>query len=108
MEIRTSQKYCIVTPLTPKMDYRETLRLFEEIQNFPNKIVGIDLSFVEDCTIEFVDAIKNSKAGIFNIQADVFLIFNLLKIDKCVNLFSSEYDFIHNKRRLLNRKFSVI
>ena len=64
MEIKTSQKFCIITPLTSKMDLRETVRLMDEIQNFSDKTIGIDLSFVEDCTIEFIEALKNSKAGI--------------------------------------------
>ena len=64
MEIKTSQKFCIITPLTPKIDSRETIRLIKEIKNFSDKTIGLDLSFVEDCTIEFIEAIKNTKAGI--------------------------------------------
>ena len=108
MEIKTSQKFCIITPLTPKMDLRETARLMNEIQNFSDKTIGIDLSFVEDCTIEFIEAIKKSKAGIFNIHSDIFSIFNFMNLDKCINLFNTEEDFMLNKRRLLNRKFCII
>lgn len=108
MEIKTSQKFCIITPLTPKIDSRETIRLIKEIKNFSDKTIGLDLSFVEDCTIEFIEAVKNTKAGIFNINSNIFLIFNFMNIDKYVNLFNTEEDFKLNKHRLLNRKFCII
>ncbi len=108
MEIKTSQKFCIITPLTPKMDSRETTRLIEEIHNFSDKIIGLDLSFVEDCTIEFIEAMKNTKAGIFNINSDVFSIFNFMNIDKFINLFNTEEDFKLGKHKLLNRKFRIV
>ena len=108
MEIKTSQKFCIITPLSPKMDLIETARLMDELQHFPDKCIGIDLSFVEDCTIEFIEAIKNTHAGVFNIHSDIFSIFNFMNIDKCINLFNTEEDFMSNKHRLLNRNFCIV
>lgn len=108
MEIQTSEKHCILTPLSPKLDEYQVSRLEEEIQNHPDLSIGIDLSFVEDCTIEFLEAIRSMKAGIFNIPSDIFSLLNMMNLDKSVALYTTEEDFILDKHRLLNRKFFVV
>ncbi len=109
MEIRTTEKYCILMPLSPILDKRESNRLFEEIKFYSKHKIGIDLSFVNNCGIEFLETIKNFKnISIFNIPSDIFVLFNVMNIDKYINLFVSETDFIDNKHRLLNRKFNLI
>ena len=108
MEIRTSQKYCIITPLSPKLDSRETDRLKTAISENSDKNIGIDLNYVEDCTIEFLEMIKKLKAGFFNIQSDVFSLLILMDIDKTTELYTTEEDFLSHRRRLLNRHFSIV
>lgn len=108
MEIQTLQKHCILIPLSPKLDEYQVARLEEEIKTHPDLTVGIDLSFVEDCTIEFFEAVKLLKAGIFNIHSDIFSLFNMMNLDKSVALYSTEEDFLLDRHRLLNRKFSVV
>ena len=108
MEIQTSQKYCIITPLSPKLDARETNRLREELKTHSGKNIGINLNYVEDCTIEFLDAAMEFKAGFFNIQSDVFSLLNLMNLDKLINLYTTEEDFLTQKHRILNRKFSIV
>ena len=54
MEIQSSQKFCIITPLSPKLDARETNRLVEELKSHAHQTVGLDLSYVQDCTIDFL------------------------------------------------------
>jgi hypothetical protein len=111
MEIRESDKVCIYTPLAPRLNAYECSRLFPSLAS-ENKTIALDLSFVQDCTIEFIEALKNLAScrdiGVFNIQSDMFALFNLMNVDKTVRLFVSESDFYENSRRLINRKFSIV
>lgn len=109
MEIKTSENLCIITPLSPKMDNRQTDRLCKEIIAHSNGRIGLDLDFVQDCTIEFLNQVfKFKNINVFNINPEVFALFNLMDIDKKSNLFVSEEDFLNNSHRLLNRKFSIV
>lgn len=108
MEILTSQKYCILTPLSQTLDGYQVKRLVEEIKNYKNLTVGIDLNFVEDCTIEFLDALKELKIACFNIHSDIFSIFNLTNMDKIIPLYTTEEDFRDKKHRLINRNLQLV
>ena len=109
MEIKNKDNFCIITPLSPKLDKRESLRLEEEIENNLHKQIGLDLSFVKDCTIEFIDTIlKIKNISLFNIHSDIFSLFLSMNMDKTVNLYVSEMDFEENRHKLLNRKFYVL
>ena len=109
MEITTTDKYCIITPLTPKLSQREVVRLVEEMDNNQGLNIGIDLSYVNDCTIDFIDCVKKyTHIGLFNISSDIFAILTLMGLDKRVNLFVSDNDFKSNKHRLLNRHFKLV
>lgn len=108
MEIQASQKHCIITPLSPKLDEYQVSRLREEIKNYPDLNVGIDLNFVEDCTIEFIESLKTLGAGVFNIPSDIFSLLNMMSLDKSVALYTTEEDFLSDKHRILNRKFSIV
>ena len=112
MEIRDNEKICIFTPLSPILNKYETERLFKNVNSEKQREIGIDLSYVSDCTIDFVTKLKEFtpklKIGIFNIPSDVFVIFNVMNVDKCVKLYASELDFETDKHRIVNRHFSVI
>lgn len=111
MEIKENDNYCIFAPLGGKMDYRESERLLKEISE-QKKLIGIDLKYVYDCTIDFIDAVKLTaqarKIAIFNIPSDIFALFNLMKLDKSVNLYVSENDFEMQTRRLIKREFQLV
>ena len=109
MEIRIFEKFCILTPLSPQLNAYECGRLYEEIQKYSGLSIGIDLTFVQDCTIEFIEGLyRLSPLNIFNISSDVFALFNMMKVDKRANLFVNEQDFIENKHRIINRQFSIV
>ena len=111
MEIRENNRMCIFAPLSNVLDKYECDRLFGDIRKESRK-VAIDLSYVSDCTIDFIENLKNIASaktiGIFNIPSDIFVLFNTMNVDKFVELYVSELDFNEQSRKLLNRKFSVI
>jgi hypothetical protein len=111
MEIRDNEKYCIFTPLSSVLNKYESLRLLSEIEK-ENRCIAIDLAYVGDCTIDFIEALKKisekKEIGVFNISSDIFVLLNTMSVDKKVKLFVNEIDFFKNTRRLLNRKFALI
>ena len=111
MEIRDNEKFCIFAPLGGKLDNRESQRLLNEI-SVETRAVGIDLKYVYDCTIDFIKMLKmtakTKQISIFNIPSDIFVLFNVMKLDKTVNLFVSELDFEENQRRIINREFKLV
>ena len=111
MEIRDNENLCIYAPLSPKLNSYESKRLFNELAN-DSRIVGIDLSYVCDCTIDFIEELKAlskiKNIGIFNIPSDIFTLFNFMNLDKTAELYVSELDFLEGSRKLINRKFAVV
>ena len=109
MEIKETEKYYIITPLSPKLSERESLRLGEELLNIQNKRVGLDMTFVHDCTIDFINQLVNFKnISLFNISSDIMALLTSMNLDKSVALFVSEIDFLNDKHQLLNRHFSIV
>ena len=111
MEIRDNDKFYIIAPLSSKLDKHESERLISEVCA-ETRNIGLDLRYVCDCTIDFIESIKQicttKNLSIFNIPSDIFAIFNYMKLDKYANLFVSELDFEEDKRQLINRSFSVV
>lgn len=111
MEIRENEKLCIYAPLSSSINKYESNRIKRNIMK-DNREVAIDLNYVEECSIDFINTIKEicaeKKVGIFNIPSDIFTLFNVMKIDKVAQLFVSEIDFKANQRQLINRCFTVV
>ena len=111
MEIRENDKICIISPLSSKLDEYCTARL-EKTLFAEKRHVALDLSYVQDCTIDFINWLKRiskqKKLGMFNIPSDLFVLFNVMNLDKSIQLFVSEGDFEENARQLINRKFKVV
>ena len=111
MEIIQKDTISIITPFSPRLGKYEAKRLANVI-NQEARQIAINLNFVSDCTIEFIEELKNiakiKNIGIFNIPSDIFTIFNIMKIDKTINLYTSELDFTEQKRQLINRSFSIL
>lgn len=111
MEIRDNEKVCIFAPLGEKLDKHESARLMREISHETRQI-GIDLKYVYDCTIDFIETLKESakikQIAIFNIPSDIFVLFNIMKLDKVVSLYVSESDFENQTRKLVNRHFELV
>lgn len=109
MIITTSNNFCIITPIANSINDRETLRIKEGIKENEGYNIALDLSNVEDCSIDFIELIKSSNnISLFNICSDIFAILNVMRIDRLANLFATEYDFKTNKHRLLQRKFKIV
>jgi len=110
MEIRDNKSVCIIAPICEVLKGNRIKRILKEI-NKESRKVAIDLNYVQECSIEFIDAlnsIRNKEIGVFNIPADIFVLFNVMNIDKRISLYVSEMDFIENTRQLINRKFAII
>ena len=110
MEIRDNEDICIIAPICEKLDSRRIKRIVEKIQQEKRK-VAIDLNYVQDCTIDFIEAIKllsKKDLGIFNIPSDIFVLFNIMNLDKAINLYVSELDFEADTHKIINRKFAII
>ena len=108
MEIRSNENVCVIAPLSLKLDKFD--KILDKIED-EKRYVALDLSFVQDCTIEFIEmlrSLKTKKIGIFNIPSDIFVLFNIMNVDKFVELFVSENDFEEKRRRLINRNFKLI
>ena len=109
MEIKVFDDLCVLTPLSSFLDKREVERLAKEVQVFRDKAIALDLSFVENCTMDFFETVKKIKnLSVYNISADIFVLFNFMGFDKILNLYVDELDFIESKRRILNRKFLLV
>lgn len=109
MEIIVSGKDCVITPLSPVLNKRECEKLLETVKEYAFFNIGINMSFVEDCTNDFIEYIAEKKnISIFNIPSDIFAIFNMMKIDKTINLFTSEIDFKTNKNRLTKPNLKLV
>jgi len=111
MEKRENEKVCIFAPLVSKINESLSFRLYKKIME-EKRAVAIDLEYTSECSIEFINMIKevaaDKKIGIFNIPSDIFSLFNVMGVDKFAQLFVSEMDFEENQRQLINRKFSII
>ena len=109
MEITVRENCRIITPLSPKLTERESLRLSEELDNYCEYRTGIDLTYVVDCTYDFIQKIREHRdISLFNIPSDIFAILTSMDLDKSIKLFVSEMDFLNDKHRLLNRKFHLV
>lgn len=109
MEINLKDNCRIITPLSPKLTDWEAERLDEEILNNAELRTALDMSLVQDCTIDFIEGIKKHKnISMFNINSDIFAIFMSMDLDKTLKLFVSEIDFLNDKHQLINRKFSLV
>ena len=109
MEIRENEKICIIAPICSKIDAYKTKKILEEIES-EHRQIALDLAYVSDCSIDFIDALKNlkKKIGLFNISSDIFVLFNVMNLDKTTKLFVSEIDFEEDSRQLVNRKFTLV
>lgn len=112
MEITLSKHHCIIKPFAKKIDLRECKRILEAVADVRGNALGFDLSFVEECSFEFIDYLKNISSEIeislYNIPSDVFVLLSFMKLDKSVKLFVNEIDFKASSHQLIMRKFSVL
>ena len=113
MEITERENNYILTPLSPKLNERESLRIAAEIENIKNGCsvsdIGLNMCCVQDCTIEFIKNILSfDTISLFNIHSDIFALLISMDLDKKLNLYVSESDFIQKKHQLINRKFTLV
>ena len=109
MEITLKDNCRIITPLSSKLTDRESQRLSEELINCYEDRTALDMTYVNDCTIDFIDEISRYKGiSLFNISSDVFAVLTSMNLDKTLKLFFFFLDFLNDKHQLINRKFCII
>lgn len=111
MEIRENKSIFIIAPLSKNLTQRNSKRIFDKASK-ESRQIAIDLNYVSNCSIEFIEDLKKFASqktlGIFNIPSDLFVLFNIMELDKSAKLFVSELDFEENSRQLINRKFAIV
>jgi anti-anti-sigma regulatory factor len=110
MEIRENDKLCIIAPIQNELSDYKVKKIIDRINRETRK-VSIDLSNIQSCSSFFIESLaklQNKDLSIFNINSDIFVLFNIMNIDKTIKLFVSELDFEENTRQLINRKFSIV
>ena len=109
MEILLKGDNCIITPLTQCLYKHQTVRLSDAINEYMTYKIGINLANVTDCSIDFIDMVNCTKnLSLYNIQSDIFVIFNKMGLDKILNLYNSEIDFLSSNHRLLSRNLNIV
>lgn len=77
-----------------------------------NKAVAFNLKNVEYVCSDFLDFLKEfsqkREVSVFNLQVEISALFYLTKYDKYARIYLDDSDFYEQKRRLLNRNFSVV
>ena len=82
MEINVKDNCYIITPLSPKLTDWEAERLREELMHSTERRTALDMSFVQDCTIDFIEEIKSHEGiSLFNISAEIFAILTSMNLD---------------------------
>ena len=74
--------------------------------------VAIDMRQVEDIDNTFLHflkcQVKNRKLHLINLSSEAFTLLNLTFSDKLVKIYLNDFDFISNRRELINRRFTLI
>jgi len=103
---------CILK-LHSNISFESIFKLETLLEKFPqSKPIALNLQEVDYICIEFLELLKrtsrNRKISLINLQAELFVLLNLTKYDKFAHIFLNDFDFIQQKRALLNRRFAVI
>ena len=111
MEIRENKNVYIIAPLCEKLTARESKRIINKTID-EDRNIAIDLNYTSECSIEFIEELKSlatkKKISVFNIPSELFVLFNVMKLDKYLKIFVSELDFEENSRQIINRNFVII
>ena len=109
MEILFFDRNCIIKPFSPILNKREIERIKKELYQHSNYTIALDLSYVKDCTIDFINAVLNiAEINLYNVPSDILALLTMMGIDKKVNIFNSQLDFKEGKRRLINRQLKIL
>lgn len=89
----------------------DTQKLKEAIDKSKGSRIGIDFSKVERVSLEFLEFIKkNIKKGelsFYNVNVDLYVLFFIMKMDKYINFYMSESDFVKDKQCIVNRQLKL-
>ena len=111
MDIKTSKK-SIITEIgegilsTLHIKYLKSLLEREDVYR-----VGIDFSRVDSVSVEFLDFIKHNvvkgELSFYNVGADLYVLMFIMKMDRYINFYMSESDFLKDRQCIVNRRLRL-
>ena len=109
MEIKIEANNCIITVLSPFLFRREVSRLAETLEEYSKFKIGINMDNVIDCSVDFIEMLERfNNINLYNIASDISAILYKMGLDKRINLYNSEIDFMSSSHRLLNRNLKLV
>lgn len=94
-----------------KVDFLTILKM--KIYMFFNKNckIAFDMKSVNNIKESFLNFIKqksqNQKISLFNLNAEIIALLDIINYDKYVYIYNDESDFINNTHSIVNRQFKV-
>ncbi len=111
MDIKTSANNSITETATGILSNDNIKKLKEILKRKDIQRYGIDFSRVDRVSSEFLDFIKhNVKKGelsFYNVNSDLYVLMFIMKMDKYVNFYMSENDFLKDRQCIVNRRLRL-
>lgn len=88
----------------------ELEKLLDDFSESKAIVLNLDeVAFVCSDFLEFLKKISSSrKISLTCLHSEILVLLNLTEYDKFVSIFLTDFDFLQQKRELLNRKFAVV
>lgn len=107
MEIREVQHSSItkISSNTLTAEHTEYLKLALKTAN--GRRLGIDFSSVKKVKNDFLEFIKQNvqkgELSFYNVNEELYVLFFIMRMDRYLNFYISENDFVNNKQCIANR-----
>jgi hypothetical protein len=111
IKIRDTNEYRIIDLFDNKMSDGLILEIEEAVGNAGEKRrIALNLLNLVSVTNNFIELLQRNrkKIALFNICPDTYSLLFITDSDKYTDLFTTEYDFIVNRRSLINRNLRLL
>lgn len=104
---------CIFKLHSNNLTFEQVFMLKNILNDYPlNKPVALNLNNVDCVCMEFLELLKetsnNRPLSLTSLQSEILVLLNLTKYDKFSPVFLNDFDFLEQKRALINRNFFVL
>lgn len=109
MKIKVVQNTCIANIGEQEPLHIDKIKsLIEQAQG---RRVAIDFGQVVTLGQEFLDFVKNNirkgQLALYNVNSDLYVLMFIMNMDKYLNYYMSENDFLNDKQCIVNRKLRL-